>query len=54
MVLAVNVLLTGSSGWLGRALAPRLRTLGHHVIGLDPVIAPETRVVGTVTDANLV
>ena len=54
MVLAVNVLLTGSSGWLGRALAPRLRTLGHHVIGLDPVIAPDTRVVGTVADAKLV
>ena len=33
----MRILLTGSSGWLGQTLAPRLRALGHMVIGLDPV-----------------
>jgi nucleoside-diphosphate-sugar epimerase len=30
----MRVLLTGSSGWLGRFLAPRLRAAGHVAIGL--------------------
>ena len=34
----MRILLTGSSGWLGRFLAPRLRALGHVVTGLD--VAP--------------
>jgi acetyltransferase len=34
----MRVLLTGSSGWLGRFLAPRLHAAGHVAIGLD--IAP--------------
>lgn len=34
-----SVLLTGSSGFLGRALAPRLRAAGHAIVGLDPVPA---------------
>ena len=33
----MRILLTGASGWLGQTLAPRLRALGHVVIGLDPV-----------------
>ena len=37
----MRVLLTGSSGWLGRFLAPRLRAAGHEVIGLD--VAPGRR-----------
>lgn len=32
-----SVLLTGSSGFLGRVLAPRLVAAGHQVVGLDPV-----------------
>jgi nucleoside-diphosphate-sugar epimerase len=31
-----NVLLTGASGFLGRAILPRLAAAGHHAIGLDP------------------
>ncbi len=34
----MRVLLTGSSGWLGRFLAPKLRAAGHTVVGLD--VAP--------------
>ena len=34
----MRILLTGSSGWLGRFLAPRLRAAGHEVVGLD--VAP--------------
>jgi UDP-glucose 4-epimerase len=46
----MRVLLTGSSGWLGRFLAPRLRTAGHRVTGLDVVAGEETDVVGSVAD----
>ena len=41
---AMSVLLTGSSGWLGRFLAPRLRQEGHEVVGLD--VAPGRRHAG--------
>ncbi|WP_241216140.1 NAD-dependent epimerase/dehydratase family protein, partial [Sphingomonas koreensis] len=34
----MHILLTGSSGWLGRYLAPMLRGAGHEVTGLD--VAP--------------
>jgi nucleoside-diphosphate-sugar epimerase len=50
----VRVLLTGSSGWLGRFLAPRLRAAGHAVVGLDIAAGPETQVQGSVADAALV
>ncbi|WP_192255865.1 NAD-dependent epimerase/dehydratase family protein [Mesorhizobium silamurunense] len=50
----MRILLTGSSGWLGSALAPRLRGLGHEVIGLDPVPSLETQVPGSIADRDLV
>ena len=50
----MRVLLTGSSGWLGRFLVPRLRDAGHHVIGLDIAAGAGTTVVGSVADRGLV
>ncbi len=50
----MRILLTGSSGWLGRKLAPRLRDLGHLVIGLDVVPGKETQVIGSVADRTLI
>lgn len=50
----MRILVTGSSGWLGRTLVPRLERDGHEVIGLDPALAETTRVVGSIADADLV
>ncbi|HEX4737925.1 MAG TPA: NAD(P)-dependent oxidoreductase [Allosphingosinicella sp.] len=50
----MRVLLTGSSGWLGRFLAPRLRAEGHEVTGLDVAPGADTHVVGSVADRALV
>lgn len=46
----MHVLLTGSSGWLGRFLAPRLRAAGHAVTGLDVAPGRDTDIVGSVAD----
>lgn len=50
----MRVLLTGSSGWLGRWLAPRLRRDGHVVIGLDVAPGRDTQIVGSVADRALI
>ena len=50
----MKVLLTGSSGWLGRFLAPALRAAGHDVTGLDVAPGTDTDVVGSVADPALV
>ncbi|RYG01215.1 MAG: NAD(P)-dependent oxidoreductase, partial [Caulobacteraceae bacterium] len=50
----MRVLLTGSSGWLGRFLAPALRSVGHTVIGLDIAPGAETQLLGSVGDPAVV
>jgi UDP-glucose 4-epimerase len=50
----MRILVTGSSGWLGRTLVPRLRRDGHHVVGMDPVPGETTQVIGSVADCALV
>ncbi|MFO1036723.1 MAG: NAD(P)-dependent oxidoreductase [Geminicoccaceae bacterium] len=50
----MRILVTGSSGWLGQTLVPRLRDLGHEVVGIDPVAAPTTTIVGSIVDRRLV
>lgn len=50
----MHVLLTGSSGWLGRFLAPALRRAGHAVTGLDIAPGPETAIIGSVADREAV
>jgi nucleoside-diphosphate-sugar epimerase len=50
----MRVLLTGSSGWLGRLLAPRLQAEGHEVTGLDVAPGADTNILGSVADRALV
>ena len=50
----MRILLTGSSGWLGRYLAPRLRSIGHSVVGLDVASGIDTDVIGSVADRTTV
>ena len=50
----MRLLLTGSSGWLGRFLAPMLRAAGHEVVGLDVAPGADTAVIGTVADRALI
>jgi nucleoside-diphosphate-sugar epimerase len=50
----MRILLTGSSGWLGRFLSPLLRQAGHEPVGLDVAPGPHTDVAGSVADASLI
>jgi len=50
----MRILLTGSSGWLGRFLAPMLREAGHEVVGLDVAPGADTQIIGSVADRALI
>jgi len=50
----MRILLTGSSGWLGRFLAPMLREAGHEVVGLDVAPGAGTQIIGSVADRALI
>jgi UDP-glucose 4-epimerase len=50
----LRVLVTGSAGHLGEALARRLREGGHEVRGLDLLPSPFTDEVGSIGDRHLV
>lgn len=50
----MRILLTGSSGWLGRFLAPMLRARGDTVVGLDVAGGADTQVIGSVAERGLV
>jgi UDP-glucose 4-epimerase len=50
----MHVLLTGSSGWLGRFLAPRLVQQGHRVTGLDIAPGQHTDFIGSIHDRALI
>lgn len=48
------ILLTGSSGWLGRFLAPLLKAHGYAVVGLDVAPGEHTDAQGSVADRALI
>jgi UDP-glucose 4-epimerase len=50
----MRILLTGSAGHLGEALARTLQEVGHQVVGLDVTAGAFTSVVGSIADANVV
>ncbi len=50
----MRILVTGSSGWLGATLVPKLKAGGHAVVGLDPSPGAATDIVGSVADRALV
>ena len=50
----MRILVTGSSGWLGKTLVPRLEKDGHLVVGMDPLPSATTKVVGSIVDRDLV
>jgi len=50
----MRILVTGSSGWLGQTLVPRLRRDGHEVVGIDPIPSENTNVVGSIVNRQLV
>jgi nucleoside-diphosphate-sugar epimerase len=52
--MTMRILLTGSSGWLGRCLFPLLRDAGHAPFGLDVAPGPHTDAVGSIADASIV
>jgi nucleoside-diphosphate-sugar epimerase len=52
--MALRIVLTGSSGRLGRHLGAALRADGHRVTGVDAVAGPETQVLGSIASRAVV
>ncbi|MEM9107471.1 MAG: NAD(P)-dependent oxidoreductase, partial [Pseudomonadota bacterium] len=50
----MTILVTGSSGHLGDAITRLLRARGTDVRGMDITPSPQTDIVGTIADRNLV
>jgi nucleoside-diphosphate-sugar epimerase len=50
----MRIVVTGSSGHLGEALARTLQTTSHQVVGLDILASPFTTHVGAITDRDVV
>lgn len=50
----MKILVTGSAGHLGEALVQTLRAEGHTLVGLDLVASPETDVVGSIVNPDVV
>jgi uncharacterized protein YbjT (DUF2867 family) len=51
---SMRILVTGSSGWPGQTLVPRLRRDGHHVVRLDPVPGAATDIAGSMVERETV
>ncbi|MGL4440049.1 MAG: NAD-dependent epimerase/dehydratase family protein [Bosea sp. (in: a-proteobacteria)] len=50
----MRILLTGSSGRLGRYLAPQLSSAGHQIVGLDVAPGRDTHILGSIADRGVV
>lgn len=50
----MRVLVTGSSGWLGRFMVPALSAAGHHAVGLDVAPGRHTLIRASVADREAV
>lgn len=50
----MRIVITGSTGYLGKALVKKFREQQHDVIGIDILESNETTIVGSITNKNLI